>query len=356
MQQHKKRKKWIRRIKKRLYFFLLALNSYDFKRLRPYLSVAAAMIVFGLFCLLPVTKTDNRGSNETALGESLAHAIRFTVAKDSTTADETVDVVALFLSTEALDSYAQDKARFRKNIDPEATALHSPMTHAKNTSLYSFYLTGKELYALAESAVAFPSSLKNTSLYLSGLSYSYHPFRLPLNRITALTLADGTPIARDHSRLYRVIGEDAVFPLFQYLANRSQGIMRIFPKNRSGVLLSAYEEALLTKEQLPLSLTSAIAYSSKNAERRVTSYSLEPSVVTKLGGLNPRVLFRSPNSITLYIAVLLVVFLSLLTYCIPQIRRVIIWIRIAAIHRRKRGRTIWSRKKDFPVYKSHLHK
>ncbi|MGN0507445.1 MAG: 5'-nucleotidase C-terminal domain-containing protein [Lachnospiraceae bacterium] len=337
---HTRKKRLSRRLRKKLYRILTTLNEYDFSKLRPLGIFFGIALLLGALCLLPTTRTDNQGSPETLYGEYLADAVRTAVAEDSTSSEDTVDIVALFLPDEAVSSFSSGTA--------SAGMLSETLA---SDSLYSIYLTGEELYALAESAVAFPSALKDTTVFLSGLSYTYHPFRLPMNRIIKLTLADGTSVAKDDSTLYRVIGGDELFPLFQYLSYRSQGIMRIFPKNRSGVLLSAYEEALLTKEQLPLSLGMAVAYSSNTAERRVTSYAPSKadsaSVVTKLGGFNLMTLIQCPNHITLYVSLLFIMFITLLRYCIPRIRRVIIWIRIYAIHRRKRGHVTYRSKKSY---------
>lgn len=323
----KKRSRLSRRFRKGLIRFLTALNEIDFSFLRPVGMITAAALFITVFCLLPVSRTDNTGSPETAYGEELAMAIRNAVSCHSTDSGQAADVVALFLPSQLTGALSTGAAE----------------TLFSGKPLYSFYLTGRELSALAESAVSFPSANPDSALFLSGLNYSYHPLRLPMNRITEISFTDGTKILPEGA-LYRVITTDEIFPLLQYLSYRSQKIMHVSPKDANGVLLSAYEEALLTTEQLPLSVESSLHYAS--LERRISS-DMPASTVTKLGGFNLITLFSHPNRMALYISLLAVLFLALLAYCIPRIRRVQLWIRIYAIHRRKRGHIFYRRRGFF---------
>ena len=315
---HRKKRRLSRRFRKKLYRILTVLNEFDFRRLRPLgIMLCAALAIF-LLCLLPTSKTDNLGSPEVRYGEYLAEGIRRMADFNGKTASyDTIDVVALFLSGE-------DIAAFSSGSTIPSADTSKP--------LYSIYVTGEELYALAEGAVALFSAFPDTILFLSGLSYTYHPLRLPLNRITNLVFADGSEIAKGNNILYHVVATEELFSLLRSLAHRSQGIMTISPKDRDGVLLSDYSHALLDTEGNLSSLDTA------------ASDSTAVSVVTKLSGLNLITLLEQPNLITLYIVLLFLAFIVLLFYCIPRMKRVRLWIRIYAIRRRKRGYVIFKGK------------
>lgn len=314
--RHTKRR-FSRRLRKKLIHLLTALNEFEFHRLLPFGMMLCAALVLALLCLLPTSRTDNLGSPEARLGEYLAGCIRSAAATEATDAVKP-DIIALFLSEDEIAAFSAD------STDAVADA-------AAQKPLYGIYVTGKELYALAESAVSFPSALSGTTVFLSGLSYSYHPLRLPMNRITALSFADGQKVEKENDILYRVIATEELFSLLDSVSRRSLGIMKISPKDQNGVPLSDCEAALLT-------LPKGLLY-------QETSSAV--SVVTKLGGFNLLTLLEQPNWITLYIALLFAGFAALLFYCIPRIRRVRLWIRIHAIHRRKQGYAAHRRKKNY---------
>lgn len=311
------KKRLSRRLRKKLIHIFTALNEFNFRRLLPFGAMLCATLVLVLLCLLPTSKTDNLNSAEAYLGEFLAGCIRSVAATDENNASGD-DIVALFLSKSEIAAFSADNA-----AAVTEAALQKP--------LYDIYVTSRELYALAESAVSFPSALSGTTVFLSGLSYSYHPLRLPMNRITALSFADGRKVEKEKDVLHRIIATEELFSLLDSVADRSLGIMKISPKDRNGVPLSDYKNTLLVlQKDLPYQKTSATV-----------------SVVTKLGGLNLLTLLEQPNWITLYVILLFLGFITLLAYCIPRIRRVRLWIRIHAIHRRKRGYTTHRRKKNY---------
>ena len=137
-----------RRFKKKLYHFLVALNDFDFGRLRPacYLLLIAGMLL--AWAKLPTKEVTNIADTQITVGANLSAGIRSTVSEAT---GSPVDIVALFLPREATESLT------------EAT---SPET------LYSFYLTGKELSYLAEGAIT--TVTKENILYLDGLNFTYH--------------------------------------------------------------------------------------------------------------------------------------------------------------------------------------
>ncbi len=315
-QRHTKRR-FSRHLRKKLIYILTALNKFDFHRLLPFGIILCASIILLLLCLLPTSRTDNSGSPEARLGEYLAGCIRSAAAAEKSDAIRP-DIVALFLSKDEIAAFSSDNT---------STVLDAAM----QKPFYSIYITGKELYALAESAVSFSSALSGTTVFLSGLNYSYHPLRLPMNRIMALSFSDGRTAEKESDVLYCVITTEELFSLLESVSHRSLGIMKISPKDQNGTPLSDYKTAMFV---LP-------------AGQPYQKASSAVSVVTKLGGFNLLTLLEQPNWITLYVLLLFVGFVALLSYCIPRIRRVRLWIRIHAIHRRKRGYTARRRKKNY---------
>lgn len=306
-----------RRLKKKLYHFLLKLDQINFSKLRPVcyiLLIAAALLAL---TKLPTPETTRIISGQTAYSAVLASAVRSTVSAQNS---YPVDVVALFLSPE---SYSQDSAKaFNQEV------------------LYSFYLTGTELSYLAEGAIT--TSSKDTTLYLDGLNYTYHQNRLPFNRVTELSTVSGTKIV--DNQLYHIISTEDIFSLFHYISYRSLGVMDIYPKDAAGTLLSDYQEVILTEAGMPFTLGAAQAsYAAAPACTAETS-----SVVTIQRGFNLIQLLKEPNQITVCVCALFIALLALLWYIVPRINRIRLWFRIYRIRSKKRStHSIYGLKKRF---------
>ena len=283
-----------RRFKKKLYHFLVALNDFDFGRLRPacYLLLIAGILL--AWAKLPTKESTNAADAQIAAGATFSDGIRTTV---SVAINNPVDVVALFLPQEA---------------DSQET-------------LYSFYLTGKELSYLAEGAIT--TVTKENSLYLDGLNFTYHKNRLPFNRVTALTTATGTEISAN--TLYHVVSTEDIFALFHYISYRSIGIMNIYPKDAAGVLLSDYQKVILSEAGVPLTV-----YNTALAKSTATAV---PSLITTQRGFNLINLIKEPNRITICVIALFIALLALIWYIVPRMNRIRVWFRIYRIRSRKRS-------------------
>lgn len=294
-----------RRFKKKLYNFLLVLNDFDFGRLRPlcYLLLITAMLA--AWAKLPTKEATNADAAQVSTGAAHAASVRAALSSQS---EYPVDVVALFLPQDASE---------------EAIA-----SSLKDETLYSFYLTGKELSYLAEGAITTVS--KDSTLYLDGLNFTYHKNRLPFNRVTALSTASGAEVAGN--QLYHIISTEDIFALFHYISYRSIGIMNVSPKDITGAVLSDYQEVILTETGTPFTMQAALTY---YAAAPTTAG--KASVVTTQKGFNLIDLVKEPNRITICVIALFIAFFALLWYIVPRMNRIRIWFRIYRIRSRKRS-------------------
>ena len=309
-------KRYKRKFKKKLYHFLLALNNIDFSRLRP---VFYLLIITGIllaWAKLPTKETNNAFSEQATTAGQLASSIRSALAVQNTAQ---ADVVALFLPQDAEKETANSLS---------------------GETLYSFYLTGKELSYLAEGAITTIS--KDNNLYLDGLNFTYHKNRLPFNRVTALSTSSGLEVT--DNQLYHIVSTEDIFALFHYISYRSIGIMNIYPKDAAGALLSDYQKVVLTKAGTPFTIQTALGYGSRSAAATTS----DTSVVTMQHGFNLIDLIKEPNRITLCVCALVIAFLALLWYIVPRMHRIRIWFRIYRIRSRKRStHTLYGLRKRF---------
>jgi len=306
-----------RRFKKKLYNFLVALNEVDFSKFRPvcYLLLIAAMLL--ALAKLPTNETTNAGSARTAYGNELASAVRTAV---SSYENKPAHIVALFL--------------------PEIHSEETLSGTLENETLYSFYLTGKELSYLAEGAIT--TNSKENNLYLDGLNFTYHKNRLPFNRVTELSTVSGEAVT--DNLLYHVVSTEDIFSLFHYISYRSLGIMNICPKDATGAKLSDYQQVVLTEAGSPLTIGTAM-FSASYSRTMTTSTT---SVVTMQSGFNLIDLVKEPNKITICVAALFLAFFALLWYIVPRINRIRVWFRIYRIRSKKRStNTLYGLRKRF---------
>lgn len=316
----KKLKRMKKRLKKRIYNFLLILNEFDFSKLKPLVFGTAFLALLITACLLPTTTKNNASSSEVACGLSIATSIRSAVS-DYSTLECDADVVAVFLP-----------------MNHESLSENELLGYMEDKTLYSFYLTGKELSYLAECAVTIQNDTQ--VLYLDGLNYTYHENRLPFDRICELSLTGSEAIASDKTTLYHIITTEEIFTLFHYGAYRSFGLVEVTPKNPYGITLSDYQEAIVAKDNTPLTAASAIAYTAMYPTVTV-AVTPEVSTVTKLGGFNLIALLSAPSLSTVLVWVLFFTVVVLLWYIIPRLHRVVLWTRIYIIRSKKRGRHIY---------------
>ena len=294
-----------RRFKKKIYNFLVALNEVDFSKFRPvcYLLLITAMLL--ALTKLPTTETTNSGSVKTTLGSELAATIHTEVSKQD---KEPIHIVALFLPNDLSEENLSESLQ--------------------NETLYSFYLTGKELSYLAEGAITTIS--KDNSLYLDGLNFTYHKNRLPFNRVTALSTVSGEEIVMN--QLYRLISTEDIFALLHYISYRSIGIMNIYPKDATGALLSDYQKVILSESGVPL--TVGTVTTNPALARACTATA---STVTMQSGFNLIDLIKEPNRVTLCVCALFLALIALLWYMVPRMNRIRLWFRIYRIRSKKRS-------------------
>ena len=257
-----------------------------------------------LFTKLPTSETVCTNTATAAYGADVAASIRVTAPIQNNSA---IDVVALFLPANLTDSEVS--------------------TFAKE-KLYSFYLTGQELYYMAEGVV---STSNYATLYLDGLHYTYHRNRLPFDRILSISATSGETLSED--TLYHIVSTDDIFTLFETISYRSLGIMNLIPKDSIGTPVSDLQNLLLLQDTTPFCINNSfiVTVSSNSTSNRI------PSIVTMQDGYNLIALISSPNQVTLCVLVLLITLVILLWYIVPRIRRIRVWFRIYLIRRKKRS-------------------
>lgn len=113
--------------------------------------------------------------------------------------------------------------------------------------LVEVYLTGRELSDVAEIDASVSSMMSYAKLYLSGISYTYNPNRLPLDFVTDVKLvsADGSLSYPEEDKLYRVVADMYSAQMFGSVKDLAYGFLRLTPKDANGNEITDFNTAIL---------------------------------------------------------------------------------------------------------------
>lgn len=307
-----------RNIKQRIYNFLVAIYEGEIR-------ITLFSIVCTLFCLtlligcfLPKGKKQQVSTPATVLGNELTLALHNTATVTKRT-DLDADVT-LFLLPES-------------GSDADLATLN-------NSPLYGFYLTGEEVAYLPEYYTSLIEAFPDTEPYIGGLSFSYNPNRISYNRAAdiALLSRDGILSPLEKDALYYVIGNESVFGMFRYLYEQTYRLIRIQPKDASGIIIADYSGQMIRGQHGSYTINDIY---SNFVKGKVT----EQSGITQTAGeiflcrsMNTVELFAHPNIASLFIFSCMLLLFALTLYIRPNLRRIRIWFRIFLIRRKKRGK------------------
>lgn len=117
--------------------------------------------------------------------------------------------------------------------------------------LVDVYLTGKELKTAAEVDASISPMMDTAQLFMSGLSYTYNPRRLILNKVTDISRMDmeGTIEELVDDRLYRVVADLYSGQMLGAVSDQSFGILSITPKDAQGNPIEDLEKHIVYDEK-----------------------------------------------------------------------------------------------------------
>jgi len=113
--------------------------------------------------------------------------------------------------------------------------------------LLAAYLNGTEIRKLLEVETTVASIKHDAHLQLSGVKFTYNPYRLPFDRVTSVRILekDGSYQPPDPNRLYRVAMNFYTAQMVDYVSGVSHGLLTMAPKDRQGRPLKDLKEAII---------------------------------------------------------------------------------------------------------------
>lgn len=113
--------------------------------------------------------------------------------------------------------------------------------------LVSCYLTGQELKVAAEVDASVPNIMPDAQLFMSGLTYTFNPNRLVLNKVINVSLEtqDGVYEKIDDDKLYRVVSDLYTAQMLSALEKKSFGLLSVTPKDKDGKPITNFEDFII---------------------------------------------------------------------------------------------------------------
>ncbi len=113
--------------------------------------------------------------------------------------------------------------------------------------LVSVYLTGDELKLAAEIDISVSEIMSPARLYFSGLTYTYNPNRLILNRAFDIKVLDeeGNTTEPESDKLYRVVADLYSAQMLGTVNSMSYGLLSVVPKDKNGVEITDFEDHII---------------------------------------------------------------------------------------------------------------
>ncbi len=113
--------------------------------------------------------------------------------------------------------------------------------------LISAYLTGKELKTACEVDASIAPIMTNAQLYMSGMSYTFNPNRMLLDRVTNAVLQrkDGTYEEINDTKLYRVVAGLYSAQMLSVVDKKSFGLLSVVPKTKEGKPINDFETQII---------------------------------------------------------------------------------------------------------------
>lgn len=196
--------------------------------------------------------------------------------------------------------------------------------------LVGVYLTGEELRTVAEIDASISPIMTYAQIYPSGMSWTFNPNRLILNRVTKAgmtgdTIGEEEPFIQDNlteiedDRLYRVVSGLYCAQMLGAVEDKSKGILKLAPKNEKGEVITDFEEYIIhdrngaeLKEWYALaSYLESFGSNEEGISKIPERYRTEERRKVIQDSTNPVELLKNPNAfaVKVYMAVLFLLFL-----------------------------------------------
>lgn len=174
------------------------------------------------------------------IADSYRHGVKMAEGKDYEPVDVTVAPAGVIRGSFSKGEITTEDAF-------NALSLGTGKDGVAGYPLVSVYLTGEELALAAEIDISVSEIMQPARLYFSGLSYTYNPNRLILNRTYDVTLTDetGKKVPLEKDKLYRVVADLYSAQMLGTVNSMSYGLLSVVPKDKDGNEITDFEAQII---------------------------------------------------------------------------------------------------------------
>ncbi len=205
------------------------------------------VIAFSAFDFTPIEEFAQEHEEDT-LGDLIADSYIYGVAQAEGDSYRQVDV-AVVPSGVIRGSFSRGDITVSQIFN--VSSLGTGPDGKTGYPLVSVYLTGKELAAVCEIDASVSSLMAEAQLYISGLRFTYNPYRFFLSRVTDVTLLseDEAAIAIDDDKLYRVVADLYSAQMLGTVQDLSFGLLSLVPKDAEGEVITDFEDHIIRDQE-----------------------------------------------------------------------------------------------------------
>lgn len=197
--------------------------------------------------------------------------------------------------------------------------------------LISIYLTGEELKTAAEVDASISPMMNTAQLYMSGLSYTFNPNRLILNKITDVSLKDmeGNVEELENDKLYRVVADLYSGQMLSAVSDQSFGILSVTPKDAQGNPIENLEDFIVYDNGQEVKAWVAVAHymetlASGDGEGEIPAYYNENQGRKTMDDDNSLgAILKNPNKIAIAAVCILLAVIALLVLLVVLIVKLV---------------------------------
>lgn len=186
--------------------------------------------------------------------------------------------------------------------------------------LVSIYLTGEELITACEIDASISDLMTSARLYFSGLSFTYNPNRMILNKVTDVQIVkpDGSmePIQKD--KMYHIAVDLYSMQMLGAVTDMSKGLLKVVPKDKDGNPITDPYTAAIYIDGKELKAWDAVARHIASFEAGEDGVPVFPEYYSTTQGLknvddskSPAALLSNPNKYSIGITVIVIILIAI---------------------------------------------
>ena len=188
--------------------------------------------------------------------------------------------------------------------------------------LVSVWITGKDLKNAFEVDASVTALMPTAQLYFTGMEFRYNPHRMIFNKVTdcAQVLEDGTRLAIEDDKLYRVVTGLYCGQMLGSVNAQSFGILNITPRDAEGNEITDLEQFILHDSNgAEIKEWYALASYLQSMGTITEAYSAPQGRKIAEPSWNPYHLLRGANCLTLVAVALVLVIVAVMALAVRKI-------------------------------------